>query len=151
MFWTNRNVSARKKAISTGGSFHQCNIGGRLFTCRPCQENTGSEQVQTQSLTICSLNPGYIILQGVLLDFCVNDVQQHMASKWFVDAPLIKWGHLLQQQDLIQPEMRPALSTACLSCPFHTALIWLCLLLRILKCPDFFVDFHRTRDGESVL
>lgn len=34
-------------------------------------------------------------------------------GKRVVDAALIKWGHLLYQQDLTKPEMRPVLSAVC--------------------------------------
>lgn len=48
------------------------------------------EGEREEGLSVCGYNPGCIKLQGVLLDFYVNNVHQHMAGKRVVDAPLIK-------------------------------------------------------------
>lgn len=91
---------------------------------------------------LCVCNPGRIKLKGVLLDFYVNNVHQHMAGKRVVDAPLIKWGHLVHQQDWTQPEMRPVLSAG----PFHTEHIWLCMFALNAKV-QIFIDFHNTANA----
>lgn len=137
MFWTNRNVNAGHKAVSTGDSFHHNSMQVKLFTCQPSgmraqrigtvkkigkkkwSRDTDSEQGRDgkrgreRGTNGWVYNPGHIKLQGVLLNFYVNNVNRHTVGKLVVDAALIKQGHLLYQQDLTKPEMRPVLSAVC--------------------------------------
>lgn len=96
-------------------------------------------------MSVCVSNPGHIKLQGVLLDFYVNNVNQHMAGRQVVDAPLIKWGHLLYQQDLTQPEMRAVLcAVCCYKDPFTQNAFDYVQYFALAAKVHFFMDFHKT-------
>lgn len=60
---------------------------GRRYRWRVRQRR---KQRESRGLTVCAYNPGCIKLQGVLLDFYVNNVHQHMAGKRVVDAAFFK-------------------------------------------------------------
>lgn len=102
------NVRAGRRDVSIRPSLHHGNVRDKLITRHPLRmkaykKGTVKERVGREAdseggrnrkgvrrgLAACGYNPRRIKLQGVMLDFYVNNVHQHMTSELVVDATFI--------------------------------------------------------------